>query len=149
MLALTFGAGAGWAAQEKTYQVTAAVGNNMNHTPSFVGVEKGIFLKHGIDLKLKVLSTGQEMVKAVQAGEAQFVGSAYSNFPIAVEGFKAKGVVGLWVIAPANTGTRPWPSSRERPASLGLRTSQERKWGHRWGHSQVPRHRPRGRHCSR
>jgi len=64
--------------------------------PSFVGVEKGIFLKHGVDVKLKVLSTGQEMSKAVQAGEAQFLGAAFSNFPVAVErGLKAKGFVGL------------------------------------------------------
>jgi len=68
----------------------------MNHVPSFVGVEKGIFLKHGIDLKLKVLATGQEMAKALQAGEAQIIGSAYSNYPVAVErGMAAKGVVGL------------------------------------------------------
>ena len=93
---LAFAAGAALAAQEKVVQVTAAVGNNTAHIPSFVGVEKGIFLKHGVDLKLKVLATGQEMVKAVQAGEAQFLGAAYSNFPLAVErGFKGKGVVGL------------------------------------------------------
>ena len=96
MLALALVAGTGGVAQEKVYQGAAAVGNNMNHVPSFVGVEKGIFLKNGIDLKLKVLSTGQEMMKAVQAGEAQFLGSAYSNFPIGVErGFKGKGIVGL------------------------------------------------------
>ena len=53
----------------------------MNHVPSFVGVEKGIFLKHGIDLKLKVLATGQEMSKALQAGEVQIIGSAFSNYP--------------------------------------------------------------------
>ncbi len=84
------------AAGQTSYQAAAAVGSNMNHVPSFVGVEKGIFLKHGIDLKLKVLSTGQEMSKAVQAGEAQFLGAAFSNFPVAVErGLKAKGFVGL------------------------------------------------------
>jgi ABC-type nitrate/sulfonate/bicarbonate transport system substrate-binding protein len=76
--------------------LTAAVGGNMNHVPSFVGVEKGIFVKHGIDLKLKVLSTGQEMSKALQAGEVQIIGSAYSNYPVAVErGMAAKGVVGM------------------------------------------------------
>jgi ABC-type nitrate/sulfonate/bicarbonate transport system substrate-binding protein len=76
--------------------LTAAVGNNMNHVPSFVGVEKGLFLKHGVDLKLKVLSTGQEMSKALQAGEVQVIGSAYSNYPLAVErGMAARGVVGL------------------------------------------------------
>jgi sulfonate transport system substrate-binding protein len=83
-------------AQEKVYQAAAAVGSNMNHVPTFVGVEKGIFLKHGIDLKLKLLATGQEMTKAVQAGEAHFLGAAYSNFPLGLErGFKAKGIVGL------------------------------------------------------
>ncbi len=76
--------------------LAAAVGGNMNHVPSFVGVEKGIFLKHGIDLKLKVLATGQEMSKALQAGEVQIIGSAFSNYPVAVErGMAAKGVVGM------------------------------------------------------
>jgi ABC-type nitrate/sulfonate/bicarbonate transport system substrate-binding protein len=76
--------------------LAAAVGGNMNHVPSFVGVEKGIFLKHGINLKLKVLATGQEMSKALQAGEVQVIGSAFSNYPVAVErGMAAKGVVGM------------------------------------------------------
>ena len=76
--------------------LAAAVGSNMNHIPTFVGVEKGIFLKHDIDLKLKVLSTGQEMAKALQAGEVQIIGAAYSNYPLAVErGMAAKGVVGM------------------------------------------------------
>ncbi|HEU4370406.1 MAG TPA: ABC transporter substrate-binding protein [Methylomirabilota bacterium] len=76
--------------------LAAAVGGNMNHVPSFVGVEKGIFLKHGIDLKLKVLATGQEMSKALQAGEVQVIGSAFSNYPVAVErGMAARGVVGM------------------------------------------------------
>ena len=83
-------------AAQQPAQMAAAVGNNMNHVPSFVGIEKGIFLKHGVDLKLKVLATGQEMSKALQAGEVQIIGSAYSNYPLAVErGMTAKGVVGL------------------------------------------------------
>jgi sulfonate transport system substrate-binding protein len=82
-------------AQQPTV-LNAAVGSNVNHVPSFVGVEKGIFLKHGIDMKLKLLNTGQEMSKALQAGEVEIIGSAYSNFPVAVErGMAAKGVVGL------------------------------------------------------
>ena len=96
VLVFTLVAAPGGAQQENSVQAVAAVGNNMNHVPLFVGVEKGIFLKYGLDLKLKVLSTGQEMTKAVQAGEAQFLGAAFSNFPIAVErGFKAKGFVGI------------------------------------------------------
>jgi ABC-type nitrate/sulfonate/bicarbonate transport system substrate-binding protein len=90
-------AGLTWSAlAQQPATLTAAVGANLNHVPSFVGVEKGIFLKHGVDVKLKVLNTGQEMSKALQAGEAQIIGSAYSNFPLAVErGMAAKGVVGL------------------------------------------------------
>jgi ABC-type nitrate/sulfonate/bicarbonate transport system substrate-binding protein len=87
---------AGPALAQAPAPLAAAVGGNMNHIPSFVGVEKGIFLKHGIDMKLKVLSTGQEMSKALQAGEVEIIGAAYSNFPVAVErGMAAKGVVGL------------------------------------------------------
>jgi NitT/TauT family transport system substrate-binding protein len=83
-------------AAQQPAQMTAAVGDNMNHVPSFVGVEKGIFLKHGVDVKLKVLATGQQMSQALQAGEVQIIGSAYSNYPLAVErGMAAKGVVGL------------------------------------------------------
>jgi NitT/TauT family transport system substrate-binding protein/sulfonate transport system substrate-binding protein len=77
-------------------RVSAAVGNNMMHTPTFVGVEKGIFLKHGIDLKLRVLMTGMEMSKAMQAGEVQLAGAAISNFPVAIQqGLEARAVVGI------------------------------------------------------
>ncbi len=96
LLALALAVASGEAAQDTVSQAAAAVGNNMNHVPSFVGVEKGIFLKHGVDLKLKVLATGQEMTKAVQAGEAQFLGASFANFPIGLErGFRAKGFIGL------------------------------------------------------
>src|SRR6266536_3937139 len=98
-VALTLVAVVAWSAGAQAPVVlSAAVGSNMNHVPSFVGVEKGIFLKHGIDMKLKLLNTGQEMSKALQAGEVEIIGSAYSNFPVAVErGMAAKGVVGLTV----------------------------------------------------
>src|SRR5262249_58156248 len=82
--------------EQQLGQSTVAVGDNMNLVLSFVGVEKGIFLKHGVDVKLKVLATGQQMSQALQAGEVQIIGSAYSNYPLAVErGMAAKGVVGL------------------------------------------------------
>jgi hypothetical protein len=40
MLTLTLGTSTGWAGQEKVHQVIAAVGSNLNHIPSFLGVEK-------------------------------------------------------------------------------------------------------------
>jgi NitT/TauT family transport system substrate-binding protein/sulfonate transport system substrate-binding protein len=54
-------------------QFTLATVNNMNHLPEFIGVEKGIFVKHGIDLKIKVLNSGAETMRAFQGGDAQFV----------------------------------------------------------------------------
>ncbi|HET9002251.1 MAG TPA: ABC transporter substrate-binding protein [bacterium] len=54
-------------------QFTLATVNNMNHLPEFVGVEKGIFVKHGVDLKLKVLNSGAEVMRAFQGGDAQFL----------------------------------------------------------------------------
>jgi ABC-type nitrate/sulfonate/bicarbonate transport system substrate-binding protein len=52
-------------------QVTIATVNNMNHVPQFVAVEKGLYVKHGVDVKLKVLNSGAEATRALQAGEAQ------------------------------------------------------------------------------
>ena len=59
------------AAQQQ--QFTFATVANMNHLPEFVGVEKGIFVKHGLDLKIKVLDTGSQVVRAFESGEAQFI----------------------------------------------------------------------------
>ena len=66
-------------------QLVATVGNNLFHGPAFVGVQKGIYLKHGIDLKLKVISTGPESAKALQAGEAQFAPQSLSPWIVSVE----------------------------------------------------------------
>ena len=43
--------------------------NNTASLVLFVGVEKGIFLKNGVDVKLRIFGTGPEMTKALQAGE--------------------------------------------------------------------------------
>jgi ABC-type nitrate/sulfonate/bicarbonate transport system substrate-binding protein len=44
-----------------------------------IGVEKGIFLKQNIDLKVRTLNSGTEGIKAVQAGEAQFASLAFAT----------------------------------------------------------------------
>ena len=49
----------------------AVIGNNFGHLPMFVGVEKGLFKKHGIDLKLKVVNTGTDMVNAMTQREVK------------------------------------------------------------------------------
>ena len=52
-------------------QITIATVNNMNHVPQFVAVEKGLYVKHGVDVKLRVFNDGASATRAVQAGEAQ------------------------------------------------------------------------------
>src|SRR2546427_7227740 len=51
--------------------VDVVIGNNFGHLPMFVGVEKGFFKKHGVDVRLKVVNTGSDMVAAMQKGEVQ------------------------------------------------------------------------------
>ncbi len=60
------------ASGQTLYRVTIATVNNMNHVPEFVAVEKGIYVKNGVDVKLKVLNSGAEATRAVEAGDAQF-----------------------------------------------------------------------------
>jgi len=84
------------AARPEPLQANVAVVVNFNHLPTYVGVEKGIFLKHGLDLKVKQFHTGQDISKAMQVGDAEFAGAAISNVPVAIErGLPAVMVVGL------------------------------------------------------
>lgn len=73
----------------------AVIGNNFGHLPMFVGVDKGLFRKHGIDLKLKVVNTGTDMVNAMQKKEVQigdmsvttFLKARHDGSPFSVVGF--------------------------------------------------------------
>jgi sulfonate transport system substrate-binding protein len=58
----------------------AVIGNNFGHLPMFVGVEKGLFKKHGIDLKLKVVNTGTDMVNAMTQREVQIGDMSVTTF---------------------------------------------------------------------
>ena len=60
--------------------VDAVIGNNFGHLPMFVGVEKGLFKKHGIDLKLKVVNTGTDMVGAMTKREVQIGDMSVTTF---------------------------------------------------------------------
>lgn len=53
--------------------------NNLQYIPWFIGVEKGIFLKHGVDVKIRIFNTGTDVVKAVQAGEVQTGVAAFTT----------------------------------------------------------------------
>ena len=86
---------AGAAAAQQLPVVDAVIGNNFGHLPMFVGVEKGFFKKHGVDVHLKVVNTGSDMVNAMQKREVQigdmsvttFLKARHDGSPFTVIGF--------------------------------------------------------------
>src|SRR4030095_1347411 len=80
---------------QAVFSMEAVIGNNFGHLPMFVGVDKGLFKKHGVDLKLKVVNTGTDMVNAMQKKEVQigdmsvttFLKARHDGSPFSVVGF--------------------------------------------------------------
>jgi sulfonate transport system substrate-binding protein len=70
------------AAQEppKLPMLDVVIGNNFGHLPMFVGVDKGLFKQHGVDVRLKVVSTGSDMVAAMQKREVQIGDMSVTTF---------------------------------------------------------------------
>ena len=75
--------------------VEAVIGNNFGHLPMFVGVEKGLFRKHGVDVKLKVVNTGTDMVNAMTKREVEIGDMSVTTFLKARHGGSPFTVVGL------------------------------------------------------
>src|SRR6266511_3548400 len=65
---------------QQPFVMEAVIGNNFGHLPMFVGVEKGLFQKHGVDLKLKVVNTGTDMVNSMHKNEVQFGDMSVTTF---------------------------------------------------------------------
>src|SRR5947207_13903048 len=70
----------GPAAAQQPPVVDVVIGNNFGHLPMFVGVEKGFFKKHGVDVRLKVVNTGSDMVAAMQKREVQIGDMSVTTF---------------------------------------------------------------------
>ncbi len=68
------------AAAQGMPSVDVVVGNNFGHLPMFVGVEKGLFKKHGVDVKLKVVNIGSQMVGYMKKREVQFGDMSVTTF---------------------------------------------------------------------
>jgi len=60
--------------------VDLVIGNNFGHLPMFVAVEKGFFKKHGVDVRLKIVNTGTDMVTAMQKREVQVGDMSVTTF---------------------------------------------------------------------
>src|SRR5215831_8124738 len=76
--ALAFAAGR--VAAQGMPTVDVVIGNNFGHLPMFVGVDKGFFKEHGVDVRLKVVNTGSDMVNAMQKREVQVGDMSVTTF---------------------------------------------------------------------
>lgn len=81
MIALSLG---GVAAQDKDQsrrdliKATAFASTSLASTPWMVGVEQGIFIKHGLNLTLKTVDTGGQLTQGLTSGDADFIPLAFS-----------------------------------------------------------------------
>src|SRR5205085_5412207 len=75
--------------------IDVVIGSNFGHLPMFVGVEKGFFKKHGVDVRLKVVNTGTDMVAAMQKNEVQIGDMSVTTFLKARHGGDPFRVIGI------------------------------------------------------
>jgi ABC-type nitrate/sulfonate/bicarbonate transport system substrate-binding protein len=80
LLSAAFACAPGSAGAQGMPSVEAVVGNNFGHLPMFVGVEKGLFKKHGVDVRLKVVNIGSQMVTSMQKREVQIGDMSVTTF---------------------------------------------------------------------
>lgn len=82
-------------AQQK---VTFIVVNNLFSTPAYVAAENGLWAKQGLDVAVKLTSSGRAVVQAVQAGDAQFGHAALSTTTASARasGNMLKGVIAYY-----------------------------------------------------
>lgn len=79
-------------------EVTYVVVNNLFSTPAYVAVENGYWAKQGLNVNLKLTSSGRAVVQAVQAGDAQFGHAALSTTTASARasGNMLKGVIAYY-----------------------------------------------------
>ena len=116
--------------------VNLATANNLLHTPEFIALEKGFFLKHGIKAKFQVFNSGGEINKAVQAGTMQIGGGGDTATPTAIsagipiftfapymqDATTSKGDTPLAIVARADSGIKQGDWSSFVGKKVGLVT---------------------------
>jgi ABC-type nitrate/sulfonate/bicarbonate transport system substrate-binding protein len=114
------------------------IGNNFGHLPMFVGAEKGFFKKHGIDVRLKVVNTGSDMVSAMQKREVQIGDMSVTTFlkaRHAGDPFKVIGIImndatrdnadePLAIVARKDAGIAPGKIAELKGKRVGLAKAQ-------------------------
>ena len=131
-------AGGNSAAAQGITAVDVVIGNNFGHLPMFVGVDKGFFKKHGVEVRLKVVSTGSEMVSAMQKREVQigdmsvttFLKARHAGDPFRVialimnDATRANADEPLAIVARKGSGVRPGGIEEIKGKRVGLAKAQ-------------------------
>src|SRR6202795_4154715 len=126
------------AAAQQMPVLDLVVGNNFGHLPMFVGVEKGLFKKHGVNVRLKVVNTGTDMVNAMQKREAQpgdmsvtiFLKARHPGEPFRVIGIimsdatRSNADEPLAIVARKGSGIRPGNIEDLKGKRVGLAQAQ-------------------------
>src|SRR5436190_8334247 len=115
-------------AQQK---ITYVVVNNLFSTPAYVAAENGYWANQGLDVTVKLTSSGRAVVQAVQAGDAQFGHAALSTTIASARasGNLLKGVIAYYNAADyvAKAGGRAIIGRKDRGIDAGNPKSMEGK----------------------
>lgn len=129
---------AGVAAAQQLPVLDVVIGNNFGHLPMFIGVEKGFFKKHGVDVRLKVVNTGTDMVNAMEKREVQagdmsvttFLKARHSGDPFRVIGIiqsdatRSNADEPLAIVARKDSGIRPGNIDDLKGKRIGVAQAQ-------------------------
>jgi ABC-type nitrate/sulfonate/bicarbonate transport system substrate-binding protein len=112
-------------------EVTYIVVNNLFSTPAYVAAENGYWAKQGLNVSVKLTSSGRAVVQAVQAGDAQFGHAALSTTTASARasGNMLKGVIAYYNAADylAKAGGRAIIGRRDRGIEAANPKSMEGK----------------------
>ena len=112
-------------------EVTFIVVNNLFSTPAFVAVENGYWTKQGLNVKIKLTSSGRQVTQSLQAGEAQFGHAALSTTTASARasGNMLKGVMPYYNAGDhiAKAGGRAIIARKDRGIDAGNPKSMEGK----------------------
>ena len=130
-LAIGLAGFAGRADAQAMTEVTSVVVNNLFSTPAFVAVENGYWTKQGLNVKIKLTSSGRQVTQSLQAGEAQFGHAALSTTTAAARasGNMLKGVMPYYNAGDfvAKAGGRAIIARKDRGIDAGNPKSMEGK----------------------
>jgi NitT/TauT family transport system substrate-binding protein/sulfonate transport system substrate-binding protein len=113
------------------HKITYVVVNNLFSTPAYVAAENGYWANQGLDVAVKLTSSGRAVVQAVQAGDAQFGHAALSTTIASARasGNLLKGVIAYYNAADyiAKAGGRAIIGRKDRGIEAGNPKSMEGK----------------------